>query len=237
MRKSAPIVFVFLFFSILVSAQSNSSPDVFTITVAPPTSPRDVQVRYFLSGDPSVQQASSIANPADKKIVFDTTVAGKQARGFRSIIFAPGCQLATISADDLASSSREAEFKCQKLSTTPLHGKADTSRFSGKALQVEALYDCRWAGQFFGVPGLSISPFSLGKAKVADDGSFAFDLPNFAGDPLWSSLSHNATITFVLIDAATGEQLARLAGPRDLSRGSSLKVAASYPPEIEFGVR
>ena len=236
MRKSG-LILVFLLVSIFAAAQSNSSSDVFTINVAPPTSPQSIQVRYFLSGDPSVQQASSVASPVDRKIVVETTVAGKQARGFRAIVFAPGCQIAAISVDDLASSPREAEFKCQKLATTPLHGKADVSRFSGKQLQVEALYVCRWAGQFFGVPSLAISPFSLGKAKVADDGSFAFDLPDFAADPLWSSFSHNATLTFALVDASNGEHLARLAGPKDLSRGSSLKVAAGYPPEIEFGVR
>jgi len=236
MRNSG-LLLTLLFVSIFAAAQPNSNPDVFTINVAPPVSPQDIQVRYFLSGDPAVQQASSVASPVDRKIVVDTTVAGKQARGFRAIVFAPGCQIAAISVDDLASSPREAEFKCQKLATTPLHGKADISRFSGKQLQVEALYVCRWAGQFFGVPSLAISPFSLGKAKVADDGSFAFDLPDFAADPLWSSFSHNATLTFSLVDASNGEHLARLTGPKDLSRGSSLKVAAGYPPEIEFGVR
>jgi len=236
MRKFG-LLLTLLFVSIFAAAQSNSSPDVFTITVAPPTSPQNIQVRYFMRGDPAVQQSSSVATPGDGKIVVDTTVAGKQAKGFRGIVFAPGCQLATISVDDLASSSREAEFRCQKLSTTALHGKTDVSRFSGKQLQVEALYVCRWAGQFFGVPNFSISPFALGKTKVSEDGSFAFDLPDFAADPLWNSLSHNATITLVLVDASTGEHLARLAGPRDLSKGSSLKVAASYPAEIEFTVR
>lgn len=236
MRKSV-ILLALLLVSVSAAAQSNPSPDVFTINVTPPVSPQDIQVRYFLSGDPAVQQASSVASPGDRKIVVDTTVAGKQARGFRAILFAPGCQIVTISADNLASSPREAEFKCQKLATTALHGKADVSRFSGKQLQVEALYVCRWAGQFFGVPSLTISPFSLGRTKVAEDGSFAFDLPDFAADPLWSSFSHNATLTFTLLDPSNGEHLARLTGPKDLSRGSSLKVAAGYPPEIEFGVR
>ena len=237
MRKSGFIFAFLLALPALAMAQANSSQDVFTITVASPTSPKDVQVRYFLNGDPAAQQSSSIAQPDDNKIVVKTEVTGKSAKSFRAIIYSPGCQFSTISADDLSASTRQAEFQCQKLSTTPLHGKADISRFTGKQLQVEALYVCRWAGQFFGVPGLAISPFSVGKAKVGDDGSFALDLPDFSSDPLWSNLSHNATLTFVLIDGSNGERLGRLSAPRDLSRGSGLKVAASYPAEIAFAVR
>jgi hypothetical protein len=230
------LISAFLFvLPLSLAAQTNSSQDVFTINVAAPTLSQDVQVRYFLSGDPALQQGGSIARPDNDRIVIETAVDGRSAKGFRAIIYSPGCQFVTIAADLTA--TRQGDFRCQKLSTTPLHGRATVSSFAGKDLQVEALYVCRWAGQFFGVPGLSISPFSLGKAKVGDDGSFAFDLPDFTSDPLWNSLSHNATLTLVLFDATTGERLARFSGPRDLSRGSSLKIAASYPSEINFIVR
>ena len=145
--------------------------------------------------------------------------------------------VSTIKADDLSASSRQAAFQCEKLSTTPLHGKTDISRFAGKDLQVEALYVCNWAGQFFGVPGMAISPLSVGKSKIENDGTFAMDLPDFSRDPLWNSLSHNATLMFALVDGSTGEQVARLSAPRDLGRRGALKVASSYPAEIQFTVR
>jgi hypothetical protein len=230
------LITLLLFLPVLAAAQTNNQ-DIFTITVTAPASPQDVQVRYYLSGDPAVQQAGSIAKPNDNQIVIKTGVEGNPARGFRAIVFSPGCQLATISADDLAASTRQADFQCQKLATTPLHGKADIANFAGKKLQVEILYMCNWAGQFFGVPGLAISPFSVGKTKVENDGTFAVDLPDFAGDPLWANLAHNAVLMFVLADAANGERLARLSAPRDLSRGGALKIAHSYPPEITFSIR
>ena len=231
------LISAFLFaLPVLVAAQTNSSQDVFTINVTAPVSSHDAQVRYVLSGDPALQQAGSIARPDENRIVIETAVAGKSARGFRAIVYSPGCQFATITAD-LSAGVRQSDFQCQKLSTTPLHGHATVSQFAGKDLQVEALYNVRWAGQFFGVPRLAISPFSVGKVKVADDGSFALDLPDFASDPLWNSLSHNATLTLVLVDASNGERLARLTGPRDLSLGSSLKIAASYPSEINFTIK
>ncbi len=225
-----------LLLPVLAAAQT-SNQDIFTIAVTAPASPQDVQVRYYLSGDPTVQQAGSIAKPNDNQIMIKTGVEGKPARGFRAIVFSPGCQLATISADDLAASTRQADFQCQKLATTPLHGKADIANFADKQLQVEILYMCNWAGQFFGVPGLAISPFSIAKAKVESDGTFAVDLPDFGSDPLWANLAHNAVLTFVLVDAANGERLARLSAPRDLARGGALKIAHSYPAEIPFTIR
>jgi hypothetical protein len=237
MHKSRLIFALFLALPIALAAQTNASDDVFTISVAAPTSARDVQVRYFLNGDPTVQESSSIAKPDDQRITVKTGTQTKPPKGFRAIIFAPGCQFATIQADDLAAGNRQADFQCQKLSTVPLSGKADTSRFSGREMQVEALYVCGWAGQFFGSPGLAMSPFSVGKAKVETDGTFSLELPDFSADPLWKDLSHNATLTLFLVDAATGEHLAQLSAPSALSRKGALKVAASYPAQIEFAVQ
>jgi len=225
-----------LAFSVCLVAQT-SNQDIFTISVAAPTSAKDIQVRYFLGGDPAVQQSSSIAKPDENRIVIKTGVEGKTAKSFRAIIFAPGCQFATIQSDNLAAGTRQAPFDCQKLTTTPLHGKVDVSRFGGKDLQVEALYVCNWAGPFFGVPGLAISPFSIGKAKMETDGAFAFELPDFSADPLWANLAHTASLMFFLVDASNGEHLARLTAPSNLSRKGSLKVASGYPVEIQFGIK
>lgn len=237
MRRHGFVVALLLALPVFLAAQTSSSENIFTIAVAAPVSPKDVQVRYFLNGDPAVQQSSSIAKPDENSIVVKTGVDGRPAKSFRAIVYAPGCQFVTISADDLAASARQGEFQCQKLSTAPLHGRTDIAKFAGRDLQVEALYVCGWAGQFFGMPGLAISPFSVARAKVESDGSFAVDLPDFSGDPLWANLSHNATLMFFLVDGATGQQLARLSAPRDLSRGGSLKVAPSYPAEIQFAIR
>jgi len=237
MYKPRLMFALFLAVPICLAAQNNPNDDVFTISVAAPTSAKDVQVRYFLNGDPTVQQSSSIAKPDEQRITVKTGTQGKPAKSFRAIVFAPGCQFATIQADDLAAGNRQADFQCQKLSTVPLSGKADISRFAGRDMQVEALYVCGWAGQFFGMPGLAISPFAVGKAKVESDGTFALELPDFSGDPLWKNLSHNATLLLSLVDASTGEHLAQLSAPGALSRRGSLKVAASYPAQIQFEVR
>ena len=228
---------LFLAVPLALAAQIGASDDVFTISVAAPTSAKDVQVRYFLNGDPTVQQSSSIAKPDEQRITVKTGTQGKPAKSFRAIVFAPGCQFATIKADDLAAGDRQADFQCQKLTTVPLSGKADISRLAGRDMQVEALYVCGWAGQFFGMPGLAMSPFSVAKAKVETDGTFGLELPDFSADPLWKDLSHNATLMLFLVDASTGEHLAQLSAPDALSRKGALKVAANYPAQIEFAVQ
>lgn len=237
MRASRFLIAFFLVLPICVAAQNNSSDDVFTIAVAAPISPKDVQVRYFLNGGSMVQEASSIAKPQDAGIVVKTGASGKPASSFRAIVYSPGCQFATIQADDLSASTRQAQFECQKLTTTTLHGRTDTTRFAGRDLQVQALYVCGWAGKFFGVPGIAISPFSVTRARVENDGSFAVELPDFTTDPLWANLSHNATLMFSLVDARTGEPLASLTPPGNLSRKGALKVVASYPAEIQFTIQ
>lgn len=239
MKMNTPklIFALFLAVPLALAAQTGVSDDVFTISVAAPTSAKDVQVRYLLNGDPTVQQSSSIAKPDEQRITVQTGMQGKPAKSFRAIVFAPGCQFATIKADDLAAGDRQADFQCQKLTTVPLSGKTDISRQAGRDMQVEALYVCGWAGQFFGMPGLAMSPFSVGKAKVETDGTFTLELPDFSADPLWKDLSHNATLMLFLVDASTGEHLAQLSAPGALSRKGALKVAANYPPQIQFTVQ
>src|SRR5579859_7744806 len=97
MRKPALVFLIAL--PLFASAQANPNQDVFTINLNSPGSSQDVQVRYFLSGDPAVQQAGSVARPNNNHIVIDIAVSGTSARGFRAIVYAPGCQLATIKAD------------------------------------------------------------------------------------------------------------------------------------------
>jgi hypothetical protein len=210
--------------------------NIFTISVAHPTSAKDVQVRYYFTGEFG-GFGSSVAQPTDdNKIVIKTGVENKSAKGFRLIAYAPGCEFVTISVDDLASSSRQGQFECTKLNTVQLFGHANVAAFSDKALQVQVLYGCDWAGGFFGMIG-TVSPFTLGKADIASDGSFTISLPDFSADPLWDSRSNNATLMFLAADSRNGQPLAALkvASPGG-AKGGGLKVAPTYAP-VDFAVQ
>ena len=224
--------FLLAFLALPAAAQSDN---VFTITVAPPTSAKDVQVRYIMDG--GAQKSSSLAKLDDTRIGVSAGVNGASVTSFQAIAYAPNCQFVTFSVEDLSASDRQGQFQCQQLPTVPLQGRADVSRFAGKDLQVEVLYVCNWAGRFFGVPGISLSPFSLGKTHVGTDGTFTVEIPDFASDPLWPSLSNNARLVFYMVDAQTGARLGQLRMVGGGSRAGSLKVGTSYPGEIVFGAR
>lgn len=218
-----------------LAAQSNPADTIFTISVVAPTTAKDVQVRYFLTDESGVRWSSTAAAAGSDKLVIHADAAGKTAKTFNAIAYAPGCQFVTFTAEDLAASTRQGDFQCQKLPTVELHGKVPLPP-GGQVLQIESMYVVRWAGKFFSVPGLSISPLAVTKATVDADGSFVMDLPNFTNDPLWSSLSNDATLMFFLTDQATGHRVAGLKAPAALSRGGNLKVAATYP-EVAFTIR
>ncbi|HLW54704.1 MAG TPA: hypothetical protein VKW06_17845 [Candidatus Angelobacter sp.] len=221
-----PII-LFAFIVALIPSCMAQQPDdnqlLFTISVAPPTKAKDVQVRYSYSGDFGNHE-SSIASPTDdNQIVIKTGVDGKTAKSFRLVAYVPGCQFVTISVDDL-SATRQGQFQCTALNTVQFNGHIDLSSVGQKSLTVRALYVCDWCPQFLGMNGGAISPFVLDKTGVASDGTFLFDLPNFAADPLWSSLSSRAWLSFTTLDANTGEPFSALQ-----SRGAGAAKTGEVP--------
>ena len=157
------------------------------------------------------------------------------AKSFKLIAYAPGCQFATISVDDLASSDRQGQVACTRLDTIQFRGKADISAFAGKALQVRVFYGNELYRAFFREYG-TIPPFSLGKADVAPDGSFTISLPDLAADPLSYEIKDDAYLYFDLVDGPNGRTVGLLATPSETwPNGGPLKVASSYP-QVDFNV-
>jgi hypothetical protein len=241
MPKPALVSVFLLAVSVLAAAQANTNQDFFAFSMTAPVITSSLQVEYVLRDDfgqpqPASKWVGSIKLGEITQVVLGTTLEGKRAKSLRAIAFLPGCQFEIVTAD-LTTSVRRADLQCQKLPNIPLYGRATLSQFASKRLEVVAFYNVRWAGWVFGLPSRSVPRFFLARTKVETDGSFTFDLPDLAADPLWNSLSHDASITFTLVDTSTGMPLADLSAPRDLSLGSELKVAARYPSEITFAVK
>jgi hypothetical protein len=242
-RPGLLLALISCFFATGLTAQSPANNDIFTISVAAPTSAKDIQVRYFFTGEFGGRGSSEVFPVEGNKLVIKTGVEGKSAKGIKLIAYAPGCQLVTLTVDDLKDSDRQGEFQCQKLATLQLRGRLDVLdlsvqnyvRVEAPNLQVEALYVCRWAMPFFGIANGATSPFSVGKAALASDGTFTIEVPDFTADPSWPRLSGDAVLTFVLA-AKTGEHLAPLTSLADSSRDGVVPVASSYP-ELTFAVQ
>ena len=122
---------ILVFLTTCLGQQPVDNQSIFTISVAPPTAAKDVQVRYYFTGAFG-GFGSSIATPTeDNKIVIKTGVEGKSAKSFKLIAYAPGCQFVTISVDDLTSSSRQGQFECTRLNTVQLFGHANAKVMDG----------------------------------------------------------------------------------------------------------
>ena len=212
----------------------NAGGDVYTVTVASPTSAKDVQARYLLTDGAGSHKFLSSAEVDGSSIVIKTTTEGLVAKSFKAILLAPGCQLATITVDDLSTDSKQRQFQCQKLPTLTFQGQLDASSL-GQNLQVNVLYQCSWAGKFFGIGSGSFSPVSIATVPLAADGTFSVDLLDFASDPRWASLSNEATLQFQLVEP-NGQRVS-LTPPSNLGSGNSLNVAVSYPSLVQFSLK
>src|SRR5262245_17243401 len=121
--RSVGLLISFMFCLGASPSPTQGNDDFFTLTVAQPTSAKDVQVRYFFTGVFG-GYGSSIADPIEgNRIVIKTGVEGKSAKSFKLIAYAPGCQFVTLTVDDLGSSNREGDFQCQKLAKVQLRGR------------------------------------------------------------------------------------------------------------------
>jgi hypothetical protein len=203
--------------------------DVYTISVASPTAAKDVQTRYLLTDAAGSHRFLSSAEVDGSSIVIKTTTEGLVAKSFKAILLAPGCQLATISVDDLSVDNKQSQFQCQNLPTLAFQGQIDASGL-GQNLQVNVLYQCSWAGKFFGIGSGAFSPVSIATVPLAADGTFSVDLLDFASDPLYASLSNEATLQFMLVEP-NGQRRA-LTPPSSLGSGNSLHVAINYPAVV-----
>ena len=222
----APVLAAFCF--------AQKAGDAFTIVVQPPTSAKNVQVRYFITGEFGGYASESTANPSANRILISTSYEGKAATKLAAVAFAPGCQFVTIAVDELATGSREGAFQCEKLATVPFHGRIGMRSATTDA-RVEVLYDPIWAMEFFGIRDGAVSPFAVGQASIAADGSFALDLPDFLADPLWSQRT-DASLRFVLVRGNGARRNGLLPGA-GYSQNGSLKIEQVYPAEVPFTVQ
>jgi hypothetical protein len=236
--RFSTVIFLFIILAMTASlgAQSTTSGDIFTITVAAPVSATDIQVRYFLTDDQGSHWFATTYRAEGDKVVIEPGPQGRTARSLRAIVYAPGCQFGTIRVDDLAASNRQGEFHCEKLQQIELHGRADVSALGNTQVKMEALYVCDWAARFFGVTNGSVSPISIGRVAVNSDGTFTVSMPDFTNDPLWASLSYNASLLFEAVDTKNGKHFPAQATSGELSQSGALKVASVYPAEVDFSI-
>lgn len=158
---------------------------------------------------------------------------GKSVDRFRAVVWAPGCRMKEFDVA-VGTADINLRFVCDPLKTIS---------FSGRVKSVDNLGSATISADYMGLGicfsmaackdrcgGSCLGPQIAGiaSAKVAADGSFKMELPDFRDDPFVADDS-TAEIEFRLNGAPNVSSLLP-----QLSQGQTLRVAASYPTEVIF---
>jgi hypothetical protein len=231
---SALCLFSSLALSTFAFAQAG---DVFTVSVLPPAKAADANVLYAVQGDFGTRASLWASHDQENRFNVPMQVNGQPASSLKAAVFSPFCQLATVEVKDLNRDPRSSEFQCQGLSKVSLHGHLPMAALKQqKNLEVEVMYVTWWSSKFFNVGDAGVFQLDIAKAPVQPDGSFTVNVPNFAADPLWSTLTNDAGLLFAVNDKKTGKRITIVNAPETISKEGRLKVAATYPSQVEFAL-
>jgi hypothetical protein len=202
----------------------------FEIRVPPDVASEKLVIRYFLEG--GFGGYNGWISPRSNQRVYSiaTSHQGQPAAGLKSVLYAPGCALETLSRSLTDARERFHEFLCRKQPEVPLAATlTHMERLTGKDLVIQAVYVAWWAHQFFGKEdGPVVTTFHVGETASDADGHFTISLPDFSG------LSSDAAFQFQARDKTTGKLYAQLVPNQLKGRAGSLQIAAAYPDNLIF---
>lgn len=233
-RLSRVISVLLLITPLLLPAQTG---DVFTVEVSTADSAENTGVIYMISGDFGAVASYWATHDGENRFNFPMQFEGRPANSLKAAVYSPFCRLMTIEVEELNRGPRRSDFQCQELPKVALSGTVPVAELkTSENLEVEIYYITWWTHKFFNMADGGVFQLEVTRAPVQPDGTFTVNLPNFAADPLWSSLTKDAGILFAVNSRTTGRRVAILDAPEANSVAGRLKVAASYPDRVELQV-
>lgn len=106
---------------------------------------------------------------------------GQRARSLKAVAYVKGCELVTITLDPLPPGPSRVRFECRKLRTIKLTGFV-TGHQRPSEIKVQVQYLANWSHAFFGILDGATLSLPIGEVTPEPDGSFAIDVPDFAGE-------------------------------------------------------
>jgi hypothetical protein len=226
-----------LFFCVALTtaAWGSDKKHLFLIRVAPPVNPESVQVRYFLTGDFGGHDGFQVETH-EQEVAIRLDQTSKPPKSLKAVLYAPGCEIDLIRADDLKNGDREAEFACHPLPILDIPaGFPRPAALNPYQLDVEVSYLASWAHEFFGAGDGAAMTILVASVTAGKDGSFHLRLPDFSKDPLYASLEKNAELHFYVRERSSGNLVAELKGPDSLvSKSGGMRIDAAYPATLAF---
>ena len=234
--RSLGFSLLLLFCAALASAgRGGDKKHLFVIHVAPPVSPEAVQVRYLMTGDFGGHAGFQVETQG-QEIAIRLDQTSKPPKTLKAVLYASGCEIALIRADDLKTGDHETQFACHPLPALDISASFPRPAvLSPYQLDVEINYVAAWGHQFFGIGDGAALTIQVAAVTAGRDGSFRFQLPDFSKDPLYSSTEKDAELHLYVRERASGNVIAELKAPDSVvSQSGGMRIAGSYPVPLMF---
>jgi len=222
--------------AVLVSAgRGGDKKHLFLIHVAPPVNPESVQIHYFMTGDFGGHGGFQVETH-DQEIAIRLDQTSKPPKSLKAVLYAPGCEIDLIRADDLRNGDHEAQFACHPLPALDIPAVFPRpAELNPYQLDVEVNYIAPWAHEFFGIADGAAMSIMIASITAGRDGSFRLHLPDFSKDPLYATLEKNAELHFYVRERSSGNLVAELKGPDSLTSPSGgMRIDAQFPTSLSF---
>jgi len=206
-----------------------------------------MEVRYFLSG--AFGGFGGFVREADEDGLYQiplfvdpqTERAGEKgtpAEILKAILHAAGCQFKLLSMDLKATEIRTATFACTPLPRLTLNGRILPPVPDPEGADVEILYMASWGHRFFGIFDGFVQQFSVGNTRLAADGRFQVEIPDFSKDVVTSQM-RDAYLHVLVIGHSGGDPVKIIVPPANLQSADSfgMKILPHYDSEVSFSFR
>jgi hypothetical protein len=121
---------------------------------------------------------------------------GQRAVTAKAILYSPGCEFETYSADVPPQGSLSAKFECRKLPVIPLRGSI-TGVDRPKGMRLHLFYDANWSHEFLHIADGVIYAVAVAETTVDKKGRFQFDAPDLARDPVHNRFNGDGYFSIV----------------------------------------
>jgi len=232
---SVSIAMGLLFFS-AHTGLGQDEPAPFEIRLPSEMRSEQVQVRYSLTGPFGSYGGFLKAEPERSSYLIETSVNHQAADSLRVILYAPGCQIVTLSIASISEAEKGADVTCEDLPPMTFNGRVDLPEtLRGRPYEIEITYMAYWAHSFFRIADGAVTSFVVARVAPDESGAFHVELPNFNKDLETISHRRDAGLQFIARELETDNIVAFLA-PVNVHDNDSrdLAIKPKYPPEVIF---
>jgi len=194
-----------------------------------------LSIQYYLVGSSGRLGGLVHTAPDNREYVVETSQQGEQSNSLKAIVYCPGYRLVLLNESDLSSRQSGAiSIDLKPLGWVPLSGWLISGPIP-RDLNIEATYLAHWGHPFFGIADGAVASFTVATSKVALDGSFLLNIPDFARDPVVTSFQEGpmrGELRLIARESGTQNIPYALEEVQNPERDVNLPVAAEYSREL-----